>query len=222
MKDKVSSTLSDRVAVNHCVTDSLKKSLNPNILELHCNVHPLDSLANKSRSALKETGVRGKLFGRDCAVANLVHSLSKLRYKQGSGDPASFKLFFKQKGIPMSTFPRYVGNRLHILFHLSGVHFHLRDIMHHFLDKVCLERGGLAKSAADDITNPEILVHLRVLGLLGKTITGPWMKQFYSESTTNLGSTKELKSCIAFLENLSEEPSMLATSGKTLSYGIYF
>ena len=118
IKGKVSSTLSDRVAVNHCVTERMKETFNQDIIELHCNVHPLDSIASKTRSALKQTGVKGQLFGKDCALVNLIHSLSKLRYKQGTGDPSAFKSYFKNKGVSMKQFPRYVGNRLHVLFHL--------------------------------------------------------------------------------------------------------
>ena len=38
-------TLTDRVAVNHCVVQSLQSSLD---IELKCNVHPLDGIAKSA------------------------------------------------------------------------------------------------------------------------------------------------------------------------------
>ena len=96
IQSNIKATLSDRVAVNHCVTERLKDSFNTDLLELHCNIHPLDSISSKARSALKDTGVNGALFGKDCAAANVIHNVSKMRYKQGSADPLHFKVFFKR------------------------------------------------------------------------------------------------------------------------------
>ena len=36
---------------------------------------------------------KGKVYGNDCIVANLVLQLNKLRYKDGKGDPRGFKAF---------------------------------------------------------------------------------------------------------------------------------
>lgn len=78
--------------MNHCVVEDLKNALavNPEFLEVKCNVHPLDSLSSTSRTVLKKTGVKGATWGSDCAAANLLHGLSKLRYKQGKEDPVRF------------------------------------------------------------------------------------------------------------------------------------
>ena len=40
-------------------------------------------------------------------------------FKQGTGDPEGFKLFLSELGVPIGSFPRYVGNRLHVLFHIA-------------------------------------------------------------------------------------------------------
>ena len=46
-------TLSDRVAVNHCVVQNLQSALDIELLELKCNVHPLDGIAKKWNTSLK-------------------------------------------------------------------------------------------------------------------------------------------------------------------------
>ena len=40
-------TFTDRVAVNHCVVQSLESSLDIELLELKCNVHSLDGIAKR-------------------------------------------------------------------------------------------------------------------------------------------------------------------------------
>ncbi len=79
---------------------------------------------------------------------------------------------------------------------------------HSFLERYCNERGGVTK----DLVDSAITVHLRVLGLLGKVITGPWRSLFYSELRGNLDTTTELQSCITFLERLQAQPATLATT----------
>ena len=86
-------TLSDRVAVNHCVTERLKNSFNTDLLELHCNIHPLDSISSNARSALKDTGVKGAVFGKDCAAANVIHNVSKMRVNRDLEIPFISRLF---------------------------------------------------------------------------------------------------------------------------------
>ena len=42
-------------------------------------------------------------LSKDCAVANVIYASSMLRYK-------GFKLYLKDKNIPMEMLPRYAGN----------------------------------------------------------------------------------------------------------------
>ena len=47
--------------------------------------------------------------------------MNKLKYKDGKGDPKNFAGFLPDHNLPKSIFPRYRGNRQHILFHICGV-----------------------------------------------------------------------------------------------------
>ncbi|GFS23582.1 hypothetical protein ElyMa_003393100 [Elysia marginata] len=84
-------------------------------------------MASASRTALssfdRENSVNGKCLGRNGAATNCITAVFKLRFKQGTGDPGGFKTHFKELGVPIGTFVRYVGNRMHILFHLGGIYF---------------------------------------------------------------------------------------------------
>ena len=55
--------MSDRVAVNHCVIEKLQSDLDIQLLELKCNVHPLEGVSKKP--------VRQRSKQKRCIVADL-------------------------------------------------------------------------------------------------------------------------------------------------------
>ena len=91
--------------------------------ELKCNVHPLDGLASEARKTMKSLeatfDVKGNVSGREAAAVNLTYRLSKMRYKNGKGDSKGFKQFMKMQNIKSKMIVLYVGNRMHVLFHLA-------------------------------------------------------------------------------------------------------
>ena len=155
-------TLTDRVAVNHCVVQHLQLQMDVELLELNCNVHPLDGIAKKCTNILKkydaEMAIKSDTFGRDCCVVNLIYGITKMRYKQGKGDPAGFKHFLHQEGIKLSIIPRFVGNRFHIVFHLAGVMFYLRDKLIVYLETMCRNETTLRLALLNDLKNKHILL----------------------------------------------------------------
>ena len=104
---RIGSTCSDRASVNSVVVRELRHLWNVDLIELHCNLHPLDSFASKIRSGLKELDTAWDLrtTGRDCCAANFLYSLSKLRIKE-TGDPAGFTSWLVENGIPPSKIMR--------------------------------------------------------------------------------------------------------------------
>jgi hypothetical protein len=131
------------------------------------------------------------------------------RYKQGKGDPIGFASYLKKMQIPVGAFPRYVGNRLHVVFHLAGVTIRYKVTLLEFFRNWCKSRGGLAVALLTDLQNEDLLSHLQVLGLLGKKLTGPWMEVFYTEEVDNLDSIPHMKSAVSWVKELVKDPSQL-------------
>ena len=79
---EITCTLTERTKVNDCSVKKLEMEMGA-LIRLHCKVHPLDSMALKSRQYLKschsEDGT--KCFGSDGAAANLVYAIAKVRYR---------------------------------------------------------------------------------------------------------------------------------------------
>ena len=202
LSKKVKSTLSDRASVNHCVRIALEAQMNVSLLELKCNVHPLDGLASEARKCLKsldkESDVRGTVFGRESVVVNLIYGISKMRYKNGTGDPAGFKHFLKSNDIMPSMITRYVGNRIHVLFHLAGTIYYLREKLLMYLRTSCNCNTAFRTALLKDLSSPYVQLQLKALGLLGKLLTGPWMTVLYCNKSalSNLEVVPILKGCM--------------------------
>ena len=80
-----------------------------------------------------------------------------------SGDPAGFKTFLRLSNISTDIIPRYVGNRLHILFHSAGVIVQLKDFLLAFLEQYCKE-NPFRMAVLKELQQPVIMAQLRALG----------------------------------------------------------
>ncbi|GFR83258.1 hypothetical protein ElyMa_005971400 [Elysia marginata] len=215
LKTKISCTLSDRAAVNACVTRQLRDEFDSTLLQLNCNIHPLDSVARRAKQNLVKLDTRweikGSCFGSDGSATNLINAVSVLRFKDGSGDPAGFKDMLRRHNLPMGTFVRYVGNRMHVLFHLAGVIvLHYNKVMD-FLQTRCTSGGLLRSRLLNDLKNDKIIAQVWALAVIGKVFTGPWMTKFYSSEMSNLDMRPLVKRCEQQLQLWLAEPDLLMT-----------
>ena len=87
---KISATLSDRAPVNHRARLDLEDAVNTqleavqmSLIELNCNVHPLDTVATASRQTLKvveeAAGIPKGFISRESVAVNVVMAVSKVR-----------------------------------------------------------------------------------------------------------------------------------------------
>lgn len=197
------------------LNNSWHKSLN----ELNCHLHPLDTFATKTRTALRKVEEQHKLdkghnlMGGECYAGNIIVQMNKMRYKDGKGDPRGFKSFLDSEGLPRGIIPRYRGNRLHVLFHIAGV---LMANYHRFAEYLSngTTQGGLRKAIRLDFATTTAHVELQVLGLLGKILTGPWMKKFYvsaKEQIDHVEGIQVVKKVLGVLKEKKECPMELLT-----------
>ena len=71
------------LSLNERVVKLLKERIDFDVLELKCNLHPLDEIANNCTESLMkidtERGVKSKAFGNSCSLANILYGISKMR-----------------------------------------------------------------------------------------------------------------------------------------------
>ena len=181
MIGNISNSLSDRCAANRAALRIVCSEWNISLNELNCHLHPLDSIASAVRRALKNLEEsRGSLFGSDCVAANLILANNKLRFKDGKGDPRGFVAFLDKNKLPRGLLPRYRGNRLHILFHISGILIQKYNLFLDFYKTGPVTCGGLRLAIYTDFNSSLAKLELCVLGLIGKLLTAPWMRTFYT------------------------------------------
>ena len=216
-KENISNTLTDRVAVNHCVVKELSNSFGKELNELNCNVHPLDSLAKEAKKILKkmetDKGIKTNLFGKEAVAINVILAVSKLKHKNGSGDPSSFNSFMRSNKIDSTLLPRFVGNRFHVMFKLAGSIYHLQEKLTEYLERWC-PAVKLGQALLADLKTKEARSQLQALGLLGKLVTGPWMTNVYSnkENIHHLEMTPLFKKVLESLHAYKSTPESVLTS----------
>ena len=95
------------------------------------------------------------------------------------GSPLEFKMHLSKHNLGDGFIPRYRGNRLHIVFNLCGKYFAHHEVFLELL-RSGTELGGLRGALLADFSNRVTIMEFQVLGLVGKLLTGPWMKKFYT------------------------------------------
>ena len=140
---------------------ALNTDLDIELLELKCNVHPIDGIAKTCADLLKvydeQNNLKSDCYGFGSCVVNFIYAMTKMRYKQGKGDPAGFKMFMRQENIKPSVIVRHVGNRFHVLFDLAGILYVLRDKLMLYLENVCHNTTTLRTALIQDLKNRTII-----------------------------------------------------------------
>jgi len=102
--DNISNTLTDRCVANHAAILLVSESWDKTLNKLNCHLHPLDSIALKTRSASKECedtlALKKKQWGNNCSAGNIVIAMNTLRYKDGKGDLCGFVTFLDNQKLP--------------------------------------------------------------------------------------------------------------------------
>ena len=139
------------------------------------------------------------------------------RYNLKSGCPADFITYLKSVSLTPGIILRYVGNRIHVIYHMAGTVVWIHDQLVEFLSKYSSAKK-LGSAVLADLRNPDIMVQLQILGLLGKLLTGPWMVLFYKNSLKkrNLEMRPEIMKALVRLSEIEMDPSLLLSTKKDL------
>lgn len=130
--------------------------------------------------------------------------MNKFRFKDGKGDPKGFANFLDDEGLPRGHIPRYRGNRLHVLFHICGKYVQHLERFLQFLQTATLSCGGLQASILADFDTAVAKDEMRVLGLIGKLLSGPWMTKFYTSAEKQVSHVEGITIVKAVLKVVKE------------------
>ncbi|CAC5364539.1 unnamed protein product [Mytilus coruscus] len=143
--NKVSSFMTDRSATEQKVNNILNEATDYTAESFKCSVHPLLQFSDVCKKEIvdieKELKIKG--FGNErqifSSTENLIRSISKLIYKDGTGDPLYVPTYLREKGIINIPIVSFRGNRFNTLFfNAAGTFFFLQShLMDYFKTSKC-------------------------------------------------------------------------------------
>lgn len=189
-----------------------------------CGLHLLVNFADTLSSVMKEfeltvssgaqlgsvkTGVGFQGNRDESGVVRLVCTLCKAFANHGGKDNVSdysaFQHYLKRERIMMPKLANFKGNRFNILFYNAGVAFLVRKIVQEFVKATGGDRR-LNQSIADDLAEVVFIAELKVLGLIGKTITSPFWRVL--EEKGHISALSEVyEKLLVWLEAQAENPA---------------
>lgn len=191
--------LTDRAPVNHLTVFLLEKDWNKSLIELNCNVHPLEAVSSRIKKELHACELNK--FSDDCVAWHIIMAMNALRYSNKYRHVALIKDFFEEQRLPLSDVPRFLGHRLHVIFKLAGVYFSIFCNLKKYLSSL-QPTNKVVKKLKMLVTNEAAVIELQVLGLVGKLFSGPWMKTFYTDLSATQDPVNTITVVKSVLQNL--------------------
>ncbi|KAK3740712.1 hypothetical protein RRG08_048956 [Elysia crispata] len=112
-------------------------------------------------------------------------------------------------------FVRYVGNRLHIMFHMDDAIIHYLNVLLEYLKESCKSEFS-RKFLIAQLNNEDLISQLQAISLVGKLITGPWMRFMYKnkDDLSNLQMSEHFRTAQLMIEAWTTNPSEMVSSDK--------
>ena len=213
----VKNTMTDRCTTNNAVDHKLEEHLGRKLNQFRCAMHPLDGMAKECEkvirafemreniSDLKKNDTYPFMHRAESNTQATVRCTAKLFYDTQFNCDENLVTHLKMQGVvPAETanrsvvYHRFVGNRFHVYFLNSDLLYHYNNAIQEFFTSVCLPGNLVQQSVFNALNLPPLHTTTRALGLIGKLVTGPWMRlvgsdkrilemnQYYAEAKENL------------------------------------
>ena len=199
--NQVSDVMSDRCATNKLVEDLIEESKGESVNRFKCAMHPLDALAKACDKTLKseedhllgksaQTGAQPFLHGNESHTQALVRATSKLFHNTKYNCRAELSANLRTRNcIPPEDalksvlFHRFVGNRFHVYFLNCALLYHYSAPMTDFFTDIHTPTNVVQSCVRNSLQMEGMRVTLRAMGIIGKLVTGPWMRMLSTCST---------------------------------------
>ena len=138
--------------------------------------------------------------------------VSKLFYKDGSGDPLYAPTYLREQGINNVPIMNYRGNRFSTIFHNAAGTFYIAK---HLINYFTNSKSTINYTQSFILTalkNDYVISFCRALGIINKTVTEPYWRCAgdSDRNALNMGSIYE--QLIDLLTNGANSPNLLITN----------
>ncbi|XP_052705489.1 uncharacterized protein LOC128181218 [Crassostrea angulata] len=220
--------MTDRCATEQKVNDILARDIDHAVHSFKCSVHPLLQFSDvcieeifniEQELCFKFPGYTHSL--REPFILFLLKSVSKLFYKDGTGDPNILQVYMKNHGVENIPIVNIRGNRFNVLFYnAAGTFFMHKHILQYFYS-LKSSYNFIQNFIVLCLQNKTFLTLLRALGIICKIITEP-----YFVKATEVGNILLMGSVfqrlLYVLDLLVENPILALNNEVSLFYGPCF
>ena len=187
--NNIANTMTDRHIVNKSANQKLANTADTNINNFYCGMHPLDTFAKTADKTTKAwedemnpSGVTMSFKKRGCSAAfALIQAMCRLCFKDGAGLPTEIKAHLQMNGIKTNPLQSIMGSHFHVYFFNAGACFFLKGYILEFITKVWAPTNECLRAVKHDLETENCITACRALGLVGKYLTGPWMRLIESD-----------------------------------------
>ena len=224
--EKVSNFMTDRSATenkaNNILSKEIQSSSSHSIESFKCAVHPLLQFSDICEKELikleNEIDVHIDKQKKESTTLCLLKFLSKLFFKDGSGDPLFTTVYLKNHhnitDIPIINFR---GNRFNTLFYNARGTFYLAKFLILYLESSKLSLNYTQNYIFDALRNDTILSLCRALGIICYIITEPYWKIAADNEISAIQMDYTYNRLVQLLEICIEDPKLLLQNNVSLS-----
>ena len=190
-------------------------------------MHPLDSIAkacekviklNEDSISINDKKTKGNYPFQHRGESNtqaLVRTTAKLFHDNKYSCVHELTVHLKSLGaVPQEDgkksvlYHRFVGNRFHIYFLSSGCLYHYRNALIAFFTDVFIPQNSVHSCILNALQIQDMHVTTRAFGIVGKLVTGPWMRLLGVE-TNILGMNKHFQEALDNITTWRHDASSL-------------
>ncbi|XP_053395826.1 uncharacterized protein LOC128555979 [Mercenaria mercenaria] len=151
-----------------------------------CSVHPIlqiQEICEKEIVALEKEHRDKYKLDNNISTVNTIRCVSKLFYKDGSGDPLLTANYLKSVGIKSIPILNFRGNRFNTLFHNAAGTFFIKKQILNYLCESKTSLNFTQNIIVNGLKNEFIVAVIHALGIIFKLVTDPYMKITMSNSS---------------------------------------
>jgi hypothetical protein len=145
-----------------------------------CSVHPLlqfGTVAQKKVGEIeKNYKINQDLNLGDSITENLLRFVSKLLYKDGSGDPLYAPTYLREQGINNVPIMNYRGNSFNTIVHNAAGTFYIAKHLINYFTNSKSTLNYTQNFILTALKNDYVISICRALGIISKTITAPYWR----------------------------------------------
>ena len=182
--------MTDRCKTNDAVDRKLGESFEKELNSLRCSMHPLDGMAIECEKVVMSFEATNNIndypfkHRGETNTKATVRCTAKLFHDPQFNCRQPLVQYLKTKCGTITgetvnrsvVYHRMKGSRFHIYFLNSGLWYHYHTSIQEFFATASTPGNAVQQSIANAIKIDAFVVTTRALGIIGKVVTGPWMR----------------------------------------------